>query len=342
MTSSQIPSRIAMPCPFGGFGSDNITPIKTVTGTDVNFPDGFPSAYGAPTDTSGTFVTRKEMNAIGNLASNDLFYHKCGGLNTFDAEFCAQIGGYPKGAVLQILDGYSIRKVMSLKDNNKVCYTGQTLTSDQISAGLTNGSIDMDNWIYLDEKSYPGVFRTIDVNTVGISFLTTFTAPQSGMLVINFENYNIDHNVDPRDYRVKQTGGVVAPTLYPSLEYMNGAAVLITEYSDDILMPTLTINKNQSQANWGTWKLAYGQISAGGGNIGTPTTPTPVVFNSIVTANKRYAISVASGRYKTLVNFVYNKISEGTSSSAAIYDVSCTINSIKDTFTVTMKLSILP
>ena len=104
----------------------------------------------------------------------------------------------------------------------------------------------------------------------------------------------------------------------------------------------VTINKNKSQANWGTWKLAYGQISAGGGNIGTPTTPTPVVFNSIITANKRYAISVASGSYKTLVNFVYNKISDATPSSAAIYDVSYTINSIKDTFTATMKLSILP
>lgn len=340
MTSSQIPSRIAMPCPFGGFGSNNITPIKTVTGTDVNFPDGFPSAYGAPTDTSGKFVTRKEINAIGNLASNDLFYHKCGGLNTFDADFCASIGGYPKGAVLQILDGYSIRKVMSLKDNNKVCYTGQTLTSAQTAAGLTNGSIDMDNWIYLDEKSYPGVFRTIDVNTVGLSFLTTFTAPQSGMLVIDFENYNIDHNVESRDYTEKQTGGVFYPIVYPSLEFMSGAAVLITEYSDNILMPTLTDvnNKNPGKANWNTWKLAYGQISAGGGNIGTPTTPTPVIFNSTVTANKRYAISVASGRYSKLLNFEYSK----TSGSTTDYDVSYTVDTIKDTFTATMKLSILP
>ena len=338
MTSSQIPSRIAMPCPFGGFGSDNITPIGTLSGDNVNFPDGFPSAYGAPTDTNGKFVTRKEMNAIGNLASRDLFYHKCGGLNTFDADFCASIGGYPKGAVLQILDGYSIRKVMSLKDNNKVCYTGQTLTSKQIAAGLTNGSIDMDNWIYLDEKSYPGVFRTIDVNTVGISFLTTFTAPKSGMLVIDFENYNIDHNENSIDFNEKQEGGVIFPSLWPSLEYMNGAAVLITEYSGNIIMPTLTgvTERNPGQANWGTWKLAYGQISAGGGNIGTPATPTPAVFNSTVTANKRYAIAVASGHYNTFVKLTYKKMPDSN------FDVSYTVNFVKDTFTATMKLSILP
>lgn len=339
MTSSQIPSRIAMPCPFGGFGSDNITPIKTVTGADVNFPDGFPSAYGAPTDTDGKFVTRKEMNAIGNLASNDLFYHKCGGINTFDADFCASIGGYPKGAVLQILDGYSIRKVMSLKDNNKVCYTGQTLTSDQISAGLTNGSIDMDNWIYLDEKSYPGVFRTIDVNTIGLSFLTTFTAPRSGTLVIDFENYNIDHNIESQDAISKQVSKI---TVYSSLEYMNGAAVLITEYSDNIQIPTLTgVSYNYSgKANWYTWELAYGQISAGGGTTGTPATPTPGIFNSIVTANKRYAICVASGRYTYLSNYVTSN--PNTSGGTTLYDISYTINAVKDTFTATMKLSIIP
>ena len=152
MTSSQIPSRIAMPCPFGGFGSDNITPIKTVTGTDINFPDGFPSAYGAPTDTSGKFVTRKEMNAIGNLASNDLFYHKCGGLNTFDADFCASIGGYPKGAVLEYLMGNQLYYVMSLKDNNKIDFTGKTPTSSQSDAGITSGGVDSINWVFCNTE----------------------------------------------------------------------------------------------------------------------------------------------------------------------------------------------
>lgn len=330
---------MAMPCPFGGFGSDNIVPIAQVTGSDVNYVDGFPAAYGAPSANNGKFVRRKQMNAIGRLASNDLFYHKCGGLNTFDAAFCAAIGGYPKGAVLQLLDGYSIRKVMSLKDNNKVCYTGQTLTSEQISAGLTNGSIDMDNWIYLDEKSYPGVFRTIDVNTIGLSFLTTFVAPQSGTLVIDFENYNIDHNEKSEDHVSK---GVSKVILQPSITYMNGIAVLILEYTDSIKIPELVNVTHQyaGNVNWYNWKLAYGQIKAGGGTIGTPTNPTPDVFNSLVTANKRYAICVASGKYAYFSK--YEKSNGQTSGGITTYDISYTLVAVEDNFTATMKLSILP
>ena len=56
MTSSQIPSRIAMPCPFGGFGSNSISPFKSVVGSDVYFPDGFSSAYGSQIYLSGMFV----------------------------------------------------------------------------------------------------------------------------------------------------------------------------------------------------------------------------------------------------------------------------------------------
>ena len=177
MTSSQIPSRIAMPCPFGGFGSNNITPIKTVTGTDVNFPDGFPSAYGAPTDTSGKFVTRKEMNAIGNLASNDLFYHKCGGLNTFDAAFCAQIGGYPKGAVLKMLgDNNTVFDVISLVDNN---------TFD-----FTENGIDNEHWKYMnlnigDPSLDDTVFQWAGTHSEGVIQIGTFVAPKTGTLRVS-------------------------------------------------------------------------------------------------------------------------------------------------------------
>ena len=191
MTSSQIPSRIAMPCPFGGFGSNNITPIKTVTGTDVNFPDGFPSAYGAPTDTSGKFVTRKEMNAIGNLASNDLFYHKCGGLNTFDADFCAAIGGYPYGAVLDYLAGNQLYSVISLKDNNKVDFTGNAPTPSQSSAGITAGLIDGINWALCNKEmpsqqiinimSGDGSMANIGNRLHGY-IVGVFTSPANGVL----------------------------------------------------------------------------------------------------------------------------------------------------------------
>lgn len=194
MTSSQIPSRIAMPCPFGGFGSDNITPIKTVTGTDVNFPDGFPSAYGAPTDTDGKFVTRKEMNAIGNLASNDLFYHKCGGLNTFDAAFCAAVGGYPRGAILEYVAGTQIYNVMSLVDNNKVDFTGADHSSD--GTGISTGTVDGINWTYCN-KDTPSSQQNVIVasgDETGVtidyqngSVVSYFTSPANGMLTASID-----------------------------------------------------------------------------------------------------------------------------------------------------------
>lgn len=148
MTKEQIPSRISMPCPFGGFGSTNITEIENTSGNNVNFVDGFPSVYGAPSSNNGTFVSRKELNAIGNLASRDLFYHKCGGLNTFDPQFCAAIGGYPKGAILQYPVANQIFEVMSLVDNNTIDFTN----SNSGVSGITNGSVDGINWVYCNKE----------------------------------------------------------------------------------------------------------------------------------------------------------------------------------------------
>ena len=146
-----FPKRKPMPCPFGGGNDANITPIEMVSSQNVNFYDGFPSVYGAPSANNGKFVTRKEMNAIGNLASNDLFYHKCGGLNTFDPEFALKIGGYAKDAVLQALIGNDIVYVRSLVDNNKVDFTGSA-TQDQVNTGIINGRIDGVNWVQCNSE----------------------------------------------------------------------------------------------------------------------------------------------------------------------------------------------
>ena len=188
MTSSQVPSRMAMPCPFGGFGSDNIDPIAQVSGSDVNYIDGFPSAYGAPSSNNGKFVRRKQMNAIGRLASNDLFYHKCGGLNTFDADFCAAVGGYPRGAILEYVAGTQIYNVMSLVDNNKVDFTGADHSSD--GTGISTGTVDGINWTYCNKDapsqqvinvaSGDGTGVNIDRNNGSI--VSFFTAPANGIL----------------------------------------------------------------------------------------------------------------------------------------------------------------
>lgn len=177
-----------MPCPFGGFGTDNIEEIATISGgNNVNFLDGFPGAYGAPSSNNGKFVSRKEMNAIGNLASKDLFYHKCGGLNTFDPQFCAAIDGYPKGAVLQYAVANQIFEVMSLVENNTIDFTN----SNSGVSGITNGSVDGINWVYCN-KEIPTTGKVLlsSGSTQLSSSATTLDiieVPASGYIVGNIE-----------------------------------------------------------------------------------------------------------------------------------------------------------
>ena len=139
--------RLAMPCPFATDSGAALTPIANTTGNDVNFHEGFPSVYSAPASNGGKFVTRGEMNAIGNLASQNQFYFLAGGINTFDEDFCTQIGGYPEGAVLEINEGNIIIKVISLKDNNKVNFNGNTSPVGKAN-GIVDGFVDGQNWNY--------------------------------------------------------------------------------------------------------------------------------------------------------------------------------------------------
>ena len=140
MTQSGMPTRIAMPCPFAGADGAALGTIGLTSGDSINFPQGFPSVYGSPASEGGKYVKRAELNAIGNMATNDLFYHKCGGLNTFDKKFCDAIGGYPQGAVLDYIYGNAVRKIMSLKDNNTYNV-------------ITNG-IDGESWIFCDDTVF--------------------------------------------------------------------------------------------------------------------------------------------------------------------------------------------
>lgn len=132
-----MPTRLAMPQPFASGTNATRATIASVSGDSVNYVDGFPGKYSLPASEGGKYVSRGEMNAIGNMASNDIHYFKCGGLNTFDEAFCAAIGGYPKGAVLEYINDYKLYEVISLIDNNSVNF-------------LTDG-IDGVNWQFLNQ-----------------------------------------------------------------------------------------------------------------------------------------------------------------------------------------------
>lgn len=196
MTRENMPSRLYIPQPFAsGDGSviADLTPIDTISGDKVNFVDGFPSVYSSPTSQGGKLMTRGEMNAIGHLASVNEYYRRCGGINTFDPELAMKIGGYPRGAVLEIIEDLDYHKVVSLVDDNKVDFNGDTLTEQQISAGVTLGSIDGVNWAYcangeIDTSMVVAElpnFHWIGSPNQGIfeiATLTSFKAKQNGVL----------------------------------------------------------------------------------------------------------------------------------------------------------------
>ena len=186
MTSAQVPSRIAIKRPFAESGF--ITPIQDTSGDSVNYQQGFPSIYGVPASEGGKYVGRGEINAIGNVATNDLFYHKCGGINTFDAAFAAKVGGYPKGAVLQYLNGNYIYDVISLIDNNMFDF-------------VASNTIDGANWAYCNKETSSSdrilvveSSTTVNANNSQGLLLGVFKAPKSGFIV--FEgNYTVNTQV---------------------------------------------------------------------------------------------------------------------------------------------------
>lgn len=196
MTRENMPSRLYIPQPFAsGDGSvvADLTPIDTISGDKVNFVDGFPSVYGSPTSQGGKLMTRGEMNAIGHLASVNEYYRRCGGINTFDPELAMKIGGYPRGAVLEIIEDLDYHKVVSLIDDNKVDFNGDTLTEQQIAAGITLGSIDGVNWAYcangeIDTSMVVAELPNfhwlgaVNQGLVEIATLASFKAKQNGVL----------------------------------------------------------------------------------------------------------------------------------------------------------------
>lgn len=235
MTRENMPSRLYIPQPFAsGDGSviADLTPIDTISGDKVNFVDGFPSVYSSPISQGGKLMSRGEMNAIGHLASVNEYYRRCGGINTFDPELAMKIGGYPRGAVLEIIEDLDYHKVISLVDNNMVDFNGDALTEQQIAAGVTLGSIDGVNWAYcangeidtsmvvaeLPNFHWLGTARQ---GLVEIATLTSFKAKQNGVLSfegsfdydIYTEGYYRDESVDVTEGGNTSTKRTVTQTI---------------------------------------------------------------------------------------------------------------------------------
>lgn len=172
MTSANAPSRLYIPVPFANSTNDHAT-VGATSSENLNFVDGFPSAYSASNPNGGKFITRKEINFLGYLASVNEYARACGGIVTFDATLCTQIGGYPRGAVLELLEGLDYNRVISLVESNTWNF-------------LTDG-VDGVHWAYLGNGSIAYMETLCKIGSIGATPRQShipiggFRAPRSGI-----------------------------------------------------------------------------------------------------------------------------------------------------------------
>lgn len=193
MTSAEAPKRLYIPQPFASAEGAALTEIEAATSNNVNFADGFPSVYEAPSSNNGKFVTRGEMNAIGNLASANEFARACGGIVTFDQRLATKIGGYPRGAVLEMLSGLDYARVVSLVDDNLVDFTGNSIDTTIVGNKCKLGSVDGVNWTFCERGSVPDYQTVLEIPNIKFfgnesssweEYVGVFTAPSDGSIVV--------------------------------------------------------------------------------------------------------------------------------------------------------------
>lgn len=193
MTSAEAPKRLYIPQPFASAEGAALTEIEAATSNNVNFADGFPSVYEAPSSNNGKFVTRGEMNAIGNLASANEFARACGGIVTFDQRLATKIGGYPRGAVLEMLSGLDYARVVSLVDDNLVDFTGNSIDTTIVGNICKLGSVDGVNWAFCERGSVPDYQTVLEIPNIKFfgneyssweEYIGVFTAPSDGSIVV--------------------------------------------------------------------------------------------------------------------------------------------------------------
>ena len=110
----------------------------------INWSEGIPPDYAMPYANGGKKVLRKDINAIGNIASRELYLLQHGGYHTFNLKVAKAIGGYPYGA---FLDWYQpstgwLRKVRCVKEGGN-CFT----PIDDMDHGVESGDA---YWVIAD------------------------------------------------------------------------------------------------------------------------------------------------------------------------------------------------
>lgn len=306
--------RIAMPKPFAHDGL--ITPIVDIGDSThpVNFADGFPSEYSAPHSQGGKYVTRGEFNAIGNLATRNDFYKMCGGLNTFNPELASKIGGYPKGAILQLLDRNVLKYVISLVDNNSV--------------NFNTAGVDGVNWMFCYESKHDVDEKEGFLDHVELSNLTTDTnystnvyvkySPKSGF--VNLRNVKCEFDSD-----IESENQFRFP-------FLCGSGIMVKAFSNPETIHPLYAGGTQS--DWDNWRssrtLRTGSMNVAGtryvenffGAIQSDDNPPQTISptNGLITINSGEYIAI------DVINGYFNVYTE--TAIVGVFDKTATIKSL--------------
>ena len=322
--NQEIYKPVAMPGPFGYDGSVELPKLVRDSG-NPNFLDGFPAAYGSPKSLGGQYITRAEMNGIGNVASRYEFFRRAGGISTFDAAFCAAIGGYPNGAILDYVYNGSLFKVESLADNNTV--------------NFLDVGIDGINWRYLNVEqgdiSASEIIAEIPVSqSPGSQLVTFFKAKRTGPLLIEDRTViSNDGSNSPVD-----TGNISNVTYY--MRYGGyGIGILNLGQIDDPSSATIafpkfdvTVSSGRNYISWNSngWTLLTGKLSIGASGFESAN----VTVSGVYTVSP-FIMWVQQGNMYALANLrgdtgkVYSnwQTSFGTNSFSVTYNESGLITS---------------
>lgn len=179
MTREQVPSISALPLPFAIKG-ETVVPVSEL---DPFLDPGNEGALGFDTKYQwndsvppSRFVTRQLMNKLLGQISGRQFLKQCGALDMFDQNVCDAIGGYPRGAVLQYLDGDVLYDVVSMRDNNDTDYTKVGI--DGTNWSIYGSSVFM--YVYPDYGSTgsENILKKWNIKTGGVSSSElTITSP---------------------------------------------------------------------------------------------------------------------------------------------------------------------
>lgn len=279
----------------------------------LNFQQGFPGVYSVPKSNGGQYVTRGQMNAIGNLASQNQFYFLAGGINTFDQAFCDAIGGYPQGAILNYLDEDRLFFVESLVDGNTNNFVVNGV--DGVTWRLLVTPIDESqiNRIFFQGGRNAGIGRSI-LGTVKAKRDGTITVSDTFKLVLSGSQYALGR------FGGYGTGSWIGFT---------GCSLAIKDLgvtlpsSSSIKMPTYKVEDTAeaSSINWEGWANISGNYAASGyWNTGSPSyNIIPMLnFNGFVEIGHYYMIAIFASSIADVVFYGSGSNSDGYDNNTAV------------------------